>query len=466
MNLGNIITVAGVAIVLVIVVAGFFLFMSPSMRPKGTSTTISYTKNPTTTSTITASGNTTTIAQNHTNINGSYTNSSSASSIQNIPVNLPACGTSDPPFSISPIQAQNITYIEPLGHVNPSGGGHVFPINHVYFYLTLYSNRTAIVTTLVSPGNVTIYKIESFTYYSGSDHKTPIRNDYTLSFAPCGNATGFFYHISSLSNKFLSNFTQPFAYCNNVTTGAEYFQSCGKYVNIKAGAGEVLGTVGGQPGGSQALDWVMEDFRITPLDYANDSRFSSSTGQDYSRYIVCPLDYFSMSVHNTLYGLLGGYPVNGNFTEIVKRTTPPLCGTTAQDIPGTVQGNWFAENISSETFNEGPNLALIHDDINTSVGVFSIGTSMSASGLQAGAYYFTPSNSGPVNRDFSNVTSDGKVYCYQTKEKIYSNGVLPPTETIILQLTTPSRLKIERLSTDNCGSGPWSFTSKHTDFIR
>ena len=383
-----------------------------------------------------------------------------------MPSDVPHCGNGNAVFSVSPVPLSSISYIEPLGHVNPPG--HVFPINHLYIYLPLDSQRTAIKTEVSSPGNITLFKIERFRYYSNSSRAAISRTDYTLSFAPCSNISGFFYHLTSLSSNILNNFVPPFDYCNNVTAGDEIFESCGKNVDLKINAGDNLGTAGGQPGGSQALDWVLEDFRISPLEYANNSRFSPSTGQDYSRYIVCPLDYFASDLQSSLYGFLGGYSIDNSFTTISKRTTIPLCGTTAQDIPETAQGNWFVPSASSSMFSEDPNLALIHDDINTSIAVFSMGTSMSSSGLGGGAYYFTPSNSGLIDRDFSNVKADGSVYCYQATEKLYSNidSASPPTFVIILQVISPDEIKIEKLNSGACGSGPWAFDSSAQIFYR
>ncbi len=380
------------------------------------------------------------------------------------PADVSSCGTNNEIFSVPPIPLSSISYIEPLGHVNPPG--HVFPINHLYFYLPLDSQRTAIKTDVSSPGNVNVFKIERFQYYTDSSYKTLLREDYTLSFTPCSNISGFFYHLTSLSDKLLNSFTPPFDYCTNLTAGDEIFESCGKYVDVKINAGEKIGTAGGQQEGSQALDWVLEDFRSI-LDYANNSRFSQTTGQDYSRYIVCPLDYFTSNLHNSLYGFLGGYPIDNPFTEISNRTTSPLCGTTMQDIPGTAQGNWFAKDASSSMFSEDPNLALLHDDINTSIAVFSVGTTMSSSGLNSGAYYFTPSNSGSVNIDFNNIQSDGKIYCYKAIQKLYSNvNSEPASFVIILQLLSQNELKIEHLNINSCGSGPWNFTQAAQTYYR
>ena len=332
--------------------------------------------------------------------------------------------------------------------------------------LKLYQNRTAIPSAVLSPGNIKIWKIYRSVYYTDQRRSVILRTDYSISYSPCQNVVGFFYHLSTLSDLLLSNFTAPFESCVIATPGQEVFQSCDKYVNIKVSAGERLGTAGGENGGPQGLDWVMEDFRMTPLPFANDSRFDG-VGQDYSRYVACPLDYFTTDLHNSLYGLLGGDPINGNLTTLVKRTTAPLCGTTAQDVPGTAQGNWFVAGAPmGGAFIEDPNLALVHDNINTTLGVFSVGTSMKLSGLGPDAYWFNPSTTGLVNTDFNHVTADGNVYCYQAVERVFSYTQTAHTPVIILQLISPTHLRIEMIGANSCGAGPWQFTSNYTDFYR
>jgi len=64
------------------------------------------------------------------------------------------------------------------------------------------------------------------------------------------------------------------------------------------------------------------------------------------------------------------------------------------------------------TYPEDPHMALVHNNINPAQAVFSIGTSFT--GVETGGYSFTPSASGLVNPDFSRVTADGKVYCFET----------------------------------------------------
>ena len=462
-------------VVIVIVVAGASAFFVAHVTP-GSSSSVSG-NGPSSSEYSTAYSSTETSSQTSSfsttlSTSSSSTGCNGAGCLMGMPSNLTACDGSVL-YSYSPLALENLTAIEPLGHVE--GGGHTFPINHVYLDLKLYQNRTAITSAVLSPGNITVWKIYRNVFYSNQSMSVVLMTDYSISYSPCQNVAGFFYHLSNLSDLLLSNFTAPYS-CGiatpggTSTAGQEIYQSCDKYVNIKVNAGERIGTAGGEPppAGAQGLDWLMEDFRMAPLPFANDSRFDG-VGQDYSRYVACPLDYFPTDLHNSLYGLLGGYPINANLGNltVMKRTTPPFCGTTAQDVPGTAQGNWFVAGAPmGDDFTEYPNLALVHDNINTTLGVFSVGTSMRPSGLGPDAYYFNPSATGLVNTDFEHVTSDGNVYCYQAVEKVFSFTQAPLTPVIILQLISPTHLRIEMIGTNSCGAGPWQFTSNYTDFYR
>ena len=78
-----------------------------------------------------------------------------------------------------------------------------------------------------------------------------------------------------------------------------------------------------------------------------------------------------------------------------------------------------------------------------------------------GLYYFTPTQSGFINLDFSQVKPDGNVYCYETSNTYneYEQKV------IIIQLKDSETLKIEGREAISCGSGPWEFKNP-TEFER
>jgi hypothetical protein len=81
-----------------------------------------------------------------------------------------------------------------------------------------------------------------------------------------------------------------------------------------------------------------------------------------------------------------------------------------------------------------------------------------------GTWYFTPTTSGLVRRDFNQIT-DNQIYCYdQFRDPLFA---LTGNPTIILvQLTAPTTLTIEKQSATDCSAGSWSFTSNAVTFQR
>jgi len=345
---------------------------------------------------------------------------------------LPSCESNYSFFTTSPLNESDYTSITPLGNLNPSG--HVFPTDHIYFYLTNYLSSY----NLYSPGDATVIQI------SASEHVTDGFTDYTFTFQPCNEFKAQFGHVSALADKLSQALSAPYQWDSTYSTGGKTYRNYGKNVSLTITAGEQIGTVGGNAG-QMALDMNAYDSRIT-LNFANLSRWSQRSDTTHT---VCPINYYSSDLKTTLTNRFGDYDGNP------KRTVDPICGTIEQDVAGTTQGNWFVAGTTTFS-SEDPHLALVHDNIDPAQAVFSVGTSMSASGLSSGTYQFSPQSSGLVNRDFDDITSDGNAYCFEPN---YLSG------KIIMQLTNSVTLKIEKQA-DSCGSGPWNFTSAATDFER
>lgn len=343
---------------------------------------------------------------------------------------LSSCGSNYSFFSTPPLNESDYTSITPLGNLNPSS--HVFPTDHIYFYLTNYLLHY----NLYSPGNATVTQI------SASEHVTDGFTDYAFTFQPCNEFKAQFGHVSALSDKLNQALTAPYQWDSTYSTGGKTYRNYGKNVSLTISAGEQIGVVGGNTG-QMALDMNTYDSRIT-LNFANSSRWSQRSDTIHT---VCPINYYSGDLKNSLSSKLGNGRTN--------RSIDPICGTIEQDVSGTAQGNWFVAGTTTFS-SEDPHLALVHDNIDPTKPIFSVGTSMSSSGLSSGTYEFTSQSSGLVNRDFNNITSDGNIYCYTPS---YLSGKL------ILQMTNSTTLKIERQD-GNCDLPPWTFTSNATTFER
>lgn len=359
---------------------------------------------------------------------------------------LPPCGDKKEFFTTLPLSLDTFTAIDPLGLLSPTA--HTFPAPHLYF-------RMARKTPLYAPADMTIVGIDLIQ----ATNRPEFADDAAILFGLCSQFKAYFDHVVDLSPKLQKAFDEAAAdRCDEYTltykNGPVDWKKCNKKVNLEVSVGELIGYAGG--GQAQAvLDLGAYDLRIKPKTYASPKR----QFRNELPYNVCPLDYFSENLAKELKDRLGGMPDLGSSNAIVKS---PTCGKVIQDISGTAKGSWFAPNIdTTRSAHEPPHLALVQGHIDQSLQAFSNGESTKNSGLDFGIYYFTPQNSGLVNRDFAEVKPDGNVYCYQTKNS-YKNGELT---TIIIQLTDPQNLKIEGLSSSSCGSGPWKM-SNYTEFKR
>jgi hypothetical protein len=168
------------------------------------------------------------------------------------------------------------------------------------------------------------------------------------------------------------------------------------------------------------------DSRINLTGFANPTRYRPD-----HLHTACPMDYFTEPAKSMMYGFFGWW--DGG-----RRTVEPICGTIMQDVVGTAQGSWFdAPPGDTNMENEGKAISLIHDNRFGLLGELVIGGQVS----QAGMVEFTTTHTGTINREPSEVTADGKIYCYENYdvEHVYT-GL---TGKFILQLVDANTLKIE-----------------------
>lgn len=362
--------------------------------------------------------------------------STSSDTSSGISSSLSAC-TGSSFFTSLPIALADLRGLVPLGALNPSG--HTFPTDHIYFYIQLTDPSNSASdpknVNVYAPGDVRITDITAQENISTS----PSYTDYTIVFYPCAELKAYFGHVQSLDPSISAQIGAIDSNCQTYTTGGNTFKSCSKTVSIDVTSGTKIGTAGRK--GQTALDLGAYDSRITPTGFANLSRFNTNYP-----YAVCPVDYFLTSLKSQIEARFGSYD------GTTLRTTLPVCGTVGQDIAGTAQGIWFKPNSVEVT--EDPHLALVHDNVNPSTAVFSVGTSVT--NVSYGTYTFTPQSSGFVNRDFKDVTADGSKYCYATNE-----GVV-----FMLEIASSTSLHIQKLDQQNCNTMPDDFDSSTVTFER
>ncbi len=299
-------------------------------------------------------------------------------------------------FTISPVDLGDIDYITPLGNLHPPE--HTLPTEHMYFHLI--SKRIE----LKAPADITITSLATTI---NTEENT---QDYSMTFGLCKDVFGYFIHVKEVAPSLAALIPE----C--VPTGSSKYHYCWIDVNFGVKAGEFLGKVGNDEQGN--FDFGAYDFR-TRLDYVNPSRYEyPGLERSQSLSVTCPLELYDDETKIKLY-------------EKVQRTTEPKCGIVAQDVKGTIQGNWFFEDTKSNLPSDwNKYLSFIHDNNDPSKSVISIGGIFT----ESGRWIFVPDDSGLVNRKFSDVATDGNIYCYQDDFK---------AGRIIVKLVSETELKIE-----------------------
>ncbi len=315
---------------------------------------------------------------------------------------LPNCAGTR--YAVSPIERLKIREISPLGNLGPPG--HTFPTEHLFFHISSGGETTETIP-LSSPADVYLTLIA----FSHGATKDPV--DYTLWFALCKDVIGYYNHVKELSpalEKIVSESACSFPNESKETR-------CNIQTLTPIASGVLMGRVGRLQGN---FDFGTFDLSKT-LAFANPSRYGTR-----SLHIQCALDYYGEPLKQQLFLLLG--------------RSDKQCGITAQDVPGTLKGNWFFGASRADMSSDwDKHLGFLQDNADPGLSVISIGGTYAS----AGKWEFRPQSSGFANRSFEQVKPDGYTYCYEAENQ---------TGRILVEMTTAAELKIERQE-KSCSEG-------------
>ena len=210
-------------------------------------------------------------------------------------------GTGPVMFNNSPMKIEDINFLMPYGQIV---GGHITPIDHMYFY-SLKGSGGREAYEVLAIQDAFIFNIE--TREIGVESQQKQEADYRLDMVHTCTFGSYFDLVTKLSpeleKKWKENRNQ-----NGDFTGA--------YVK----AGEVIGYVG-----EQSLDFGVYNYS-NPLNFINPEAYESV--EPWKIYTDDPFLYFVDDVRE-------------NLLKKMMRRSEPRIGRINYDVDGTLSGNWF-----------------------------------------------------------------------------------------------------------------------------
>jgi hypothetical protein len=349
------------------------------------------------------------------------------------------------------MEPKYISQLTPLGNINPPG--HTAPVDHIYF-ATDFRGKIP----LLAPADAVISNVVEILQENGSGKYIP--EGFVLTYVVCNGLVLDFASYTDVIQPIRDLLSKQKPSCNYGIVKPGHLGGpqgqCAYQITYKVKSGDEIGWVQAVKRGS-SYDLP---FEIWAANYNQPARSDVNWSYyDDNRYAhsMCLFDLYAGDLKKAFYAKFGGMVVTGKDKSktfaFVSRTIEPICGQVNQDIVGMIQGMWFAgiNNGNSLEF-QGKGVAFLHNNIDPTQGEISIGGEITG---QAGVITFKPIHSGKVDREPSEVRSDGSNYCYNSNQSGPNLG-----GKILVQLTNSHQLKVEHLSGE-CGVND-SFSKPYT----
>lgn len=316
---------------------------------------------------------------------------------------IPVCPSDTSTIFTKPFMDGNSPdFIVPMG--SSSKDGHVVPVDHIY--PINFGNEKNI--PVYAPSDLTLIWVENKQMHN-KETEAITAADYNLNFSPCRGINLVFIHLIKMSEKLDSAIEDENTNCNTdqkIDYGIQngiptYYQTCHpNFKKIKINAGELIGYFSGKSEKPMSsFDIGLYDYNKPDLGFANPARYYEETN-----HTVCFADYYIPELKDKYYAKFGSLTQNQDFIPV---SGEPKCGKVMYDVVGTAAGDWFKNKIERNYITDNNALVLIHDNFQTELAKFSLANVTS--------FTFSPTHSGVINREFSEVTADGNIYCYQEK---------------------------------------------------
>lgn len=342
----------------------------------------------------------------------------------------PKCPSNLAGILTAPLMAPNkIVSLTPLGNLNPPG--HTSPVDHIYFQ----TKETGKIP-LYAPADSWITKATEIAYKDNLGNYIP--SGYTLEYTLCDGLELALAEYTELIPEIKAKIGgQSADNCKGDISkpGHDKIErQCNYELNYQAKSGDLVGWVQKTPDGKLPFEvWAFNRNKLSREDI-DWKYYDEKGGYPYPR-AFCLFDLYNGDLKNQYYSKFGWSDENGNGFR--PRTIEPLCGQVNQDITGTIQGMWFGDkdNKNTNIEFEGKGLAFIHNNIDPTIAEISIGGNFMSSGIIS----FKPLHDTNINREFSEVKADGKIYCYDNPQSYRQKD----GGKILVQLLDDSSLNVE-----------------------
>lgn len=365
-------------------------------------------------------------------------------SIKSVFSDFPVCPTNlSGLFTYQLVDPNQIAALIPLGNVN--GSDHILPVDHVYLHS--YPTEENKHLPVYAPADMTITQLTMHKVVDKQGMIVAHEHDYAIDAEICQGLKVWILAINELSPVLQSAFDQgDKRHEEGEINSNEIAVNDSFEIDYKIKAGELLGYTGEKGNGSaieiSIINENQEPDPIVDWDYYSDA--------DRRSGIICFADLYTGSQKDELNNKFGDYisesedkekdikdnPVSQTDYVFKQRTVEPVCGQVIQNSVGTIQGDWFLNKPKKEHENlegEGKAITFIHKNTDPSRGVISISGTITDHPLML---EYQPTHSGIIDREPSEVTADGKIYCY--------NNNRDSVRKFLVQLMDDHHLKIEQ----------------------
>jgi hypothetical protein len=306
-------------------------------------------------------------------------------------------------------------------------------------------------TPIYAVGEIVITFVES-THWLESPTRQG-HTDYTLSFeiVGCRQIYGNYEHIASLEPQFQELLEGGDVNCEVTTTPEEKVRQCATNVRIPVQAGTVLGQAGGTTTG---LDFDL-------FDRGHENFFVSDRFEGPILWAICPQPLFVDSHRDFLLSITG--------LGDRRRTVEPICGSMEVDVEGTAQGMWVLDGHDVKwNFDNYDKFFALAPDFMEPDKYHLLVTAHEEYAMESFGhliFYFPLEDEGRVNRPFSDLSSDGMIYCYEPRQF--------ETVSFLVALGSDGKISLERIDHDPRQSPcrvqlpeSWAFSGFETRLMR